>query len=316
MEILGNKKALGLLTLAGLMLVFSMYALALPFSESHTVIYWFWVMILLVLTLIAVSWSSLFPYSKVTFMAVLLATTVSVLFLFPWNGLQIVSALGIALGIYLMKRAVTWAEKESLHFSYFRSVKNGQMLFLSAVSLLIALNVYLQTSESLQKDPDDFYRRMSGSVVRSVEPVLQSKIQGFSPSQTLDEFLLSSTFFEDNLEDNSCLRNRTKQFCPDLTLAQKRESFLKAFGVEAGGNEQVVEILARVVSVRIQDFFQPVQKFVPAIYALVLFLSLRFIMLAVSFVAAALGSIIFKVALKIGFVRLAEKNVTVEIPEI
>lgn len=316
MEILGNKKALGLLTIAGLLLVASIYAIALPFKQAENIIYWLWVLILLALTANALAWSSLFPYSKKTFAAVAAATAVSVVVFFPWNWIQIFSALVMVTGLYLARRSIMRAEKESLHFSYYRSVRNGQMAFLAAVSLVLAFNFYLQTSVNLKNDPDGFYRRMSGSVVRSVEPILQSRIQGFSPNQTLDEFLAASRFFDDNLEESICSRAGIGEFCPELSLLQKRESFLTTFGVEAEGDEQVMEILARIVSVRIQEFFAPVQAFVPFIYALLLFLSLRFVMLAVSFIAAASGALIFKLALRLNFVRLAEKNVAVEVPEL
>ena len=147
---------------------------------------------------------------------------------------------------------------------------------------------------------------MSEVVVSGAEPILQSKVRGFSPNITLDQFLVSSDFLE---TDKSA---KTKP--QDLVLM--REQFLSLFGVEAQGNEQIARVLERIVEERIKNIFGPIQDYIPLIYAALLFVSLRFVIPLVVWVSSFAGSLGFRLLAKFNFVRMSEKSITVESPEL
>ena len=305
-------KALGLLTLAGLLLIFTVFAVALPFREDRNIIYWLWVMALMVFTLNSLALTMLFPYTRKTFLAVAVAAAFSVLVLFPWHNLLILGALIILWGVWYMDHLVRKTENQFLGFSYYGIVKRGMNRFLVAVILLASLGLYIQTASELKKNPEGFYQNMSAMLVKSVQPVLQSKVRGFDSEMTLDDFLLRSEVFGPV---------EYKQSGHDFVLdpqylPQIRDQFLSLFGLEASGSDQAMNVFERIVLVRVKDLFEPVGGFVPFIYALILFLSLRFIVPFVVWIAGGLGAIIFKLFLKFGWVKMTQRPVTIEAPEL
>ena len=307
-------KALGLLTLAGLLLVVTVLAIALPFHESRNVIYWLWVMALAIFTTNALSLTILFPYGRKTFLAVAAIASLAVLFFFPWHYLQILGAFAFWGSVMFMDSTIRDAEKESLHFRYYQNVKKGISRFLVGVIFLASLNVFITYYQTLKQNPDKFYENTAVIVVKSAQPILQSKVQGFSPDMTLDEFLVRTEIFGQVEFTNG--DGRGSFALDDASLAKTREEFLSLFGLEASGDEQFTEVLERLVLVRVREVFRPFESVLPFIYALILFLSLRFIIPVVVWVSGRLGALVFAVLVKFGWAKMSQKTVTIEIPEL
>lgn len=299
-------KQLGLLVTAGLLLIFSLYFLSVPFSNGEGFLYWLGVAVLLLVTLNAMVFSSLFSFSKASWWLASVIASLSILLFFPWHWLQILTVLVVIAGVVQLSRNVQNSEKKFIDFSYYRTAKPGMRILLISLIFLASINVYITTSNTLQENPDRFYQNISRLLVRSAEPFLTQNIEGFTPQTSVDEFLQQEDYFYPEEQSSNNGQN----------LEELREEVLSVFGVQASGDEQVVNVLRRVVEVRVKDLFEPIQQYIPVVYALLLFLSLRFVVPIIVWIAAGLGSLLFRLLVKIGLITMNTKQVEVEVPEL
>ncbi len=300
-----------LAVLAGIFFIVSLLAVAVPFKAEKGLVYWAGVLVLLIITANILALASLFDYYKRSFLVILLASGLSILVFFPWHWLQILSVLFVFTATLAGVKSMAKTREERLHFSYYHTVKQGLRYFFVAFVFLASLNVYLNTFEALQEDPERFYQNISHTVVRSMQPVLESNVQSFSPEITLDQFLIREQYF-----DTKDIRRDEKGDLSARDLTEVREQVLSVFGVEASGDEQLTHVLDRIVLLRVRDIFEPLKDYIPAIYAILLFLSLRFLVPIMVWLSAGLGALLFKLFVRIGFINIVQKQVVVETPQL
>jgi len=297
---------------SSLLFTASLFALAVPFRQSADLFYWAAVLFLLLITANALAWTAIFYENKKLVYSVYLAISLLTLVFFPFDVVQIFGAGAAIVGSIGMFRSIRANKEENLHFSYYHAVKRGMNWFFLMFILLASLNVYLSVRESMLENPDRFYQNISVITVKSARPLLARSVESFSPSMTLDEFLVREDYFD----PQGFNRGELGAVSSELQLSFLREQVLSIFGIQAEGNEQIMEVLKRVVEVRIRELFAPIEAYLPAIYALLLFLSLRFIIPVMVGLSGFLGGLFFKLAVRAGFVSLVSKTVIVETPEL
>ncbi|OGZ98265.1 MAG: hypothetical protein A3G49_00900 [Candidatus Sungbacteria bacterium RIFCSPLOWO2_12_FULL_41_11] len=125
-----------------------------------------------------------------------------------------------------------------------------------AVSLLIPENVFIK-----------FVQIFNGP--------LQSILPDFRPSDTIDQFLEKS--IRAQLESQGL---KVEQRVLDEAVREQRSLYAKDFGLSITGKEKIIDIMYALASSQIKKLTDPFKQYVPVIFSVGFFLSLR----ALSFV--------------------------------
>src|SRR3989338_2390368 len=236
-------RPLVLLILAFLFLAVGLFLLSLTFKGYYNLAYWLFVLFYLVAAANVLAWAALFYFGKVGIGLTFAAASALTLLFFPYSWLQVVGALIVFLATLGMVRSIARNKKESLHFSFYHSVKRGMTIFFVALIALVSLNVYQATAENLRENPERFYQSMAEITVRSAQPFLAKNIDNFSPDMTLDDFLVRENYFD----PQGFKRNEEGQVRSGRELCILRQQVLVFLGVEASGDDQLMAILRRIV---------------------------------------------------------------------
>ena len=303
-----NKKELLLVILSTLLFSASLFFISKTVGEDRSFGFIIGVLGLLLLSMISFGFASSLVRSKRPVIISGLVSAVLVLIFFQWHWLQFISALFIFLGMWLMDRYIKGAEKESLHFGFRRTVSRGLGYLLTAVVMLIAFNVFLLIFNKLQENPDNFYQSIAASVVRGAEPIFSRGVEGYDTEGTVNDFLDTSRYFEpENVPD----------IAPNSEIRQVQlQSLEEVLGIDLTGREKLDDVLKDVVYFRVKNTLRPVEKLLPLIYALLIFVSLRFLQPILVFLAGIIGGVLFKSAVRAGWIKMTSRTVEVETPEL
>jgi hypothetical protein len=89
-----------------------------------------------------------------------------------------------------------------------------------------------------------------------------------------------------------------------LVVAQQREEFAKQMGLQLEGNENMEQVLTKLVNTTINKFASPYAKEVSLIIAVLLFFFLRFVFGIVGMIAIILARMIFTILRAVGFIEV------------
>jgi len=241
------------------------------------------------------------------------AISFSYLIFFP---LTIYAVLAIALLFFGFWRSFHRSQFElhnNIKFAASPILRLVTSLMLATFMLVVAFEVYSVTAKDIAADEGAFYGRLSATVTRGVLPILERQLSGFDPGLSLDDYLIGS-FSKNQLDLKSLPADLREQ-----QLEQSRQEILGSLGIQARGDEKLSRIADLAVQARLKDWARALQErglplpiILPAIYALLIFYTLRVIAFFLGIVSRAFGAALFWILRKTGFLKVETVQILAE----
>lgn len=217
--------------------------------EHMRLIFWLYAVPLMALSSAALTFFTLTASNRKWFWwinGIILAGYIAI---FPKNIYVILGGIGFFLLGLLFEQRVKAEENSRADFSIRRVMSSSVTMIIYGFLLLLAFNIYYNTSSDFKKNPDEFYDRLGRSTAAGVERI--------DLNQTLDQFLTNQ-----GIKDE-----RDKQEIQREVLRQL------GFGVE--GNEPLSAVISRAFTSRIKSAAQPYEKIFSLIFTVVIIALLR-----------------------------------------
>ncbi len=269
------------------------------------VFFWFWVAGSSTLWCAFVSFFVLVNSHRWTFALINIWGLVSYLLIMPKD--IYVAAGGIVfflLGILFQQRIMT-EEKNQLHFSIRRAVTSSVIVATYGFLCVIGFNVYFFVNQDFKNDPDKFYDRIGTVTSRSI-PFVSENVSGLNLNQSLDEYLASKA--ESNLPDE--LKEAPPSSKNEFVSAY-REQFLDQFGI-SDSRMSLASALTTIINQKGREVLEPYQKFLPLIFALIVFGLLRTFAFIFNWLTIFVSWLLFRILYMVNFFKLTKAVVEVD----
>jgi len=235
-----------------------------------------------------------------------------------------VGFLLMVLGFLYWRRQVRIDEKSRIKFVPMRIISAGLR---SAVTIILLAACFVYYSSMVTGD--DAATKLTGSLVEagttSVHRVLDIYYkERYSPSMTLDEFLLSNSAVdgekvlqkagvdETGISEIDMVIEQGLSQVQEEALVQAREGFLETFNIEATGDEEMSVIVEMVVKKNIDQYINPYKKFIPALLALSLLLLLNIFRFIYIELIKSFSFILFHILVWLKFIKVKKIQVEAE----
>lgn len=240
--------------------------------------------------------------------------------------------------------------RTKLHF--WRILKRGLSLTFTLVCLLIALVYYFSPSlGGISEMEFEVPRGIFDVVLKPLSGLIQTRLPLYSPDMSIDELLtmfsvtvgeegLSGLSFEpspelykiiqsrgisiETLDLNQLLkdpkiaellqeeiRNKTSSLSPSQ-LAQQRAEFSDKLGIEIQGNENLNDVLYKLVNAQINAAGGPYKKYIPIALAIGLFFTLRILTIILIPIIVLFSIFVIKILIAVGFAKINVKPMEAE----
>lgn len=216
----------------------------------------------------------------------------------------------VVTGFILWRAQVFSDARNRISFSSMAIITAGLAGTVTFCLLAVSVTYYSYLVEDEGSD-----RLISGVVetaADTVNTVLPKYVEGYDPTMTLDEFLLSST---ENIVDADAIGGLGGDVINDAiregldaaegeVLAESRKQFLATFDIQAEGTDSMGDIVTRAAERRIRGVLDPYKKFIPAILALSLFFVLRIFGFVYILIARGCAALVFGLMRATGVVQI------------
>jgi hypothetical protein len=223
----------------------------------------------------------------------------------PRNIYVAAGGVGFFLLSMLYERWIRSEEKNQINFSVRRTIGSSVVIANYAFLLLVGLNIYYNTDQDFKNNPDKFYNRLGETAASSIPFVSKNLTPGADLNKSLDQYLTEEA--QDNPEYQNLNENSQDQF-----LATYREQFLKQFGIDAAGNEQLATVLSRIINEKAKEVLGRFERFFPLIFTLIIIALLRTFSFVFNWVVIIATWLIYKILLGLKFFRIVKATVEVD----
>jgi len=207
------------------------------------------------------------------------------------------------LGILFQRRMVT-EEKNQLHFSMRRAISSSIIVATYGFLSVIAFNVYYFVNQDFKNNPDKFYDRIGIVASRSI-PFISQNFKVINLNQSLDQYL------EERAE--ASFPDELKQAPPsvkNLYVSQYNEQFRQQFGIEE--DVTLATAMTTIINQKGRQLLEPYQKFLPLLFALIVFGLLRTFAFIFNWLAIFVSWMLFRILYMLNFFKLSKTVVEVD----
>jgi len=261
-------------------------------------------------SVMAITFSALFAmvvYRQSWFLVLNGLIFLAYLVLFPKNEYVYLGGVMFFLLNFMFFNRIKSEEKSRADFSFRRTLDPGLTIIIWAVLILLGFNIYYQTAKSFERNPQEFYDRLSQSVSRNVSRSTAIATGEYDLNQTIDEYLIRQAE-KQSAEFSKIPEQQQREF-----LAEARKQFYQQYGLqESSGNVTLVSIVSQYMTQSIQDSARKYEKYFPLIFTLIILALLRTFAFIYRWAILFISWFIFRILLGSRFFKLHKVPVMVE----
>ena len=253
--------------------------------EQMRLVFWLGAVVLMALSISALTFFTLTASNRRWFWLINGVILAGYIGIFPKDIYVIAGGLVFFLLGLLFEQRVKAEENSRADFSIRRVMSTSITTIIYGFLLLLAFNIYYNTSADFKKNPDAFYDRLGNSTAAGVEKI--------DLNQTLDQFL-------------------TKQGVKDEREKQEiQREVLRQLGFSSQNNEPLSVIVSRAFTAKIKQAARPYEKLFPLIFTLVMIALLRTFAFLFRWLTVFLTWIWFRFLLRVKFFKIEKVPVEV-----
>ncbi len=231
---------------------------------------------------------------------------------------SVVAGIMVLLAFFNWYREISADLKSRIKFLPNRTLGTGLKTVVT-VLILAASFSYYGFLVSGQDASEKFSNSLVTTSSRAVQNILEMYYQDkFSPKMTLDEFVanitdvLGDVNLDTGQKDLNEIINQGLNHAQQQLVIEARNDFLKTMGIEAAGSETMDLVVEKIVRKNMDKYLGSLQKYIPAILALGLFLLLNIFNFIYCELIKSFSYVIFHILAWLKFVKVKKVQVEAE----
>jgi hypothetical protein len=309
-NVFSNFKILGLGILSLLALIIDWTLINTALYTDKTLLFWIWPAATTIVAIALLTLFSAINSTKTYAIALGVMSMAAYVIIFPKDPFVWVGGLVFLALLFWFELRIRGEEKARVDFSIRRVTESGVNVIIYAFLILLALNIYHNTSEDFKSNPDGFYQALGHSAAKSARYISGGEGSGFDLNQSLDQYLEGETRRQVPNYDT------IPQDFRDQYLEETKQEFFRQFNLQIPGDQPLAEVIATFAVNRVRESAEKFSALLPLIFTLIIFALLRTFSFVLRLLSLMFTWLIFKILYKIKFFRLSKAMIEVEKLEI
>lgn len=279
--------------------------LAQGISHDNSLGFWFLPSLTAAIGVVFLAFLSVVNRSKYLFLGVNLAILVWYALAMPKDWVVLNGGVAFIILAFFFESRIKDDETSRADFSMSRIIRSSVSIMVYALLIIIGCSIYLKTKAEFDRNPQGFYDQIGHYAARGLRYV-PSGLGNFDPNQSFDEFVV-----EQAKRQNPEFENAPEQVQEEAT-DQARQQLMERFNINISGNPLLGQVVAGVVSEKVENGTSKYQKFFPALFALLVALLFRGVASLFVWLVYAVSWVLFKILLMFKFFRIEKVQVEVD----
>lgn len=246
---------------------------------------------------------------------------------FPFHDYSLIGLIILFL-VFVISRALMQKERnERLKISLLPVFKRGLKLTLFFLAIFFAFLSYLYPLIKINEREISLPPKILEWILKPLNSSLSKTLSFFDKKTTINEIIAINTIIEKpnflssspeilkkiqgkdlkeifkNQEIAEILKKESKKINPQIIEREKNE-LAKSLGIEINGNEEIGEVINKLVNKQLQNALGPYLKYLPLILAVFVFVSLEIIFIPFSWLVILVTLFIFQILLIFRLVKV------------
>jgi hypothetical protein len=279
--------------------------LAQGISQDNSLGFWFLPSLAAAIGVVLLAFLSVINRSKYLFLGVNLAILIWYALAMPKDWVVLSGGMVFIILAFFFESRIKDDETSRADFSMSRIIRSSVSIMVYALLIIIGCSIYIKAKEEFDKNPKGFYNQIGHYAARGLEYV-PSGLGNFDPDQSFDEFVVEQAKRQNPEFENA------PEALKEEAADQTRQQLMERFGIKISGNPLLGQVVAGVVSEKVEKGTGSYQRFFPAIFALLVALLFRSVASLFVWLVYLVSWALFKVLLWTKFFKIEKVEVEVD----